>query len=172
MVDVHDRRLIAGAVRVEYAFVAEAADAQGGLFYVTRGGAEIYGIPRTFPKPLNVGALSFVVRLAGDVEELDRPLPVQFRIVDADGNPLAFAQQAEVRFERHPIDPTRSTGTVMAFRFYGFPVPDFGTYVFEVHANDERLAEVPFWVVPVDAPEGQGAAQVDGPEEPHTGGYL
>ncbi len=161
-------------VRVEYAFVAEAADAQGGLFYVTRGGAEIYGIPSTFPKPLNVGALSFVVRLAGEAEELDRPLPVQFRIVDADGHPLAFAQQAEVRFERHPIDPTRTTGTVMAFRFYGFPVPDFGTYVFEVHANDERLAQVPFWVVPVEGPDvdGEAAVEVDGPEEPRTGGYL
>ena len=161
-------------MRVEYAFVAEAADAQGGLFYVTRGGAEIFGIPSGFPKPLNVGALSFVIRLTGEVEEMDRPLPVQFRIVDADGNPLAFAQDAEVRFERHPIDPTRTTGTVMAFRFYGFPVPDFGTYVFEVHADDERLAEVPFWVVPVDGPEPDGGGDTLSIEsdEPRTGGYL
>ena len=156
------------AVRVEYAFVAEAADAQGGLFYVTRGGAEIYGIPREFPKPLNLGALSFVVHLSGDVEDLDTAIPVQFRIVDADGHPLAFQQETDARFERHPIDRTRTTGTVMAFRFYGFPVPDFGTYVFEVHSGGERLAQVPFWVVPLDQqPSGDGP-----PEGQHGGGYL
>ncbi len=154
-------------MHVEYAFVAEAADAQGGLFYVTRGGAEIYGLPRAFPKPLNLGALSFVVRLAGDPGDTGEPIPVAFRIVDADGRALPFQQETEVRFERHPIDGTRTTGTVMAFRFYGFPVPDFGTYVFEVHSGDERLAQVPFWVVPVDGPD-----PTEGTDDAHAGGYL
>jgi hypothetical protein len=38
---------------------------------------------------------------------------------------------------------------------YGFPVPDFGTYLFEVSHGEERLAQVPFWVVAVDAPTPQ-----------------
>ena len=41
---------------------------------------------------------------------------------------------------------------MVAFRFYGFPVPEFGTYLFEVYQGEERLAQVPFWVMPVDAP--------------------
>lgn len=154
-------------MHVEYAFVAEAADSQAGLFYVTRGGTDIYAMPKDFPKPLNLGAVSFVVRLAGDPEDVGQTRPVRFVIVDADGHPLAFDQQGEVHFERHPIDPTLASANMMAFRFYGFPVPDFGVYVFEVHSGDERLARVPFWVVPSESREQQG----DGSHAPGEG-YL
>jgi len=112
-------------VRVDYAFIAEAADSQGGVFYVTRGGADIHFLPPELPRPLRLGALSF-----------------------------------ETGFEAHPIDPTRTTATVVTFRFYGFPVPEFGTYLFEVLHEEERLAQVPFWVMPAEA--GQGPTP-DGP---------
>jgi len=137
-------------VRVDYAFVAEAADSQAGLFYVTRGGADIYFLPRDYPRPLRLGAISFVLRVLGDVEDIGDAVPFTCSVVDADGRPLGFRQDAEVRFERHPIDATRATASVITFRFYGFPVPDFGTYLFEVSSGDERLAQVPFWVVPTD----------------------
>jgi len=145
-------------MRVDYAFVAEAADSQAGLFYVTRGGADVHFLPRDFPRPLRIGAISFVVRLLGEPHEMERDFSVVYSIVDADGHPMGFRQEARARFERHPVDVTRATGNVVAFRFYGFPVPEFGTYLFEVHHGDERLAQIPFWVVPVDAhthpPEG------------------
>jgi uncharacterized protein DUF6941 len=137
-------------VRVDYAFVAEAADSQGGLFYVTRGGADLHFLPRDFPKPLRIGAISFVVRVLGEPEEVGQEFPLVYTIVDADGHPMGFRQEMTARFERHPVDPTRATANVVAFRFYGFPLPDFGAYLFEVHHLDERLAQVPFWVVPVD----------------------
>jgi hypothetical protein len=148
-------------VRVDYAFVAEAADSQGGLFYVTRGGADLHFLPREFPKPLRLGAISFVVRVLGEPHEIGHSFPITYGIVDADGHNMGFRQQVEARFEPHPIDETRATASVVAFRFYGFPVPDFGTYLFEVHHGEERLAQVPFWVVPVDSAQ-QGPA----PEPP------
>lgn len=137
-------------MRVDYAFVAEAADSQAGLFYVTRGGADIHFLPREFPKPLRLGAISFVVRVVGEPHEVGSAFPLEYRIVDADGRVIGFTQRMEARFDPHPIDPTRTTANVVAFRFYGFPVPDFGTYLFEVHHGQERLAQVPFWVVPAD----------------------
>jgi hypothetical protein len=156
-------------VKVDYAFVAEAADSQGGLFYVTRGGADIHFLPRNFPKPLRLGAISFVVRVVGDPHDVGATYPVVYQIVDADGHPVNFHQEVAARFEPHPIDPTRATANVVAFRFYGFPVPDFGTYVFEVMLGDDRLAQVPFWVVPVDTPEpsgsGEGSSEVPGAED-------
>jgi len=143
-------------VRVDYAFVAEAADSQAGLFYVTRGGADIHFLPRDFPKPLRLGAISFVVRIVGESHEIGLPFPIVYQIVDADGQQIGFRQEMEARFEPHPIDETRATANVVAFRFYGFPVPDFGTYLFEVHHGEERLAQVPFWVVPIESPaEGE-----------------
>jgi hypothetical protein len=153
-------------VRVDYAFVAEAADSQSGLFYVTRGGADMHFLPRELPKPLHLPAISFVVRVVGEAHEVGQSFTLVYSIVDADGHPVNFRQAMEARFEPHPIDPTRATATVAAFRFYGFPVPDFGTYVFEVHHGPERLAQVPFWVVPVDSPEPHHHHEADGPEEP------
>ncbi|HEY1329928.1 MAG TPA: hypothetical protein VGH10_00465 [Actinomycetota bacterium] len=137
-------------MRADYAFVAEAADSQAGMFYVTRGGADIYFFPRDFPRPLRLGGVSFVVRVVGEPEEIGEPFTLVCTVVDADGRPLEFRQEVEGRFERHPIDPTRTTANVLAFRLYGFPVPDFGTYLFEVHHADVRLAQVPFWVVPAE----------------------
>lgn len=137
-------------MKVDYAFVAEAADSQAGLFYVTRGGADLHFLPREFPKPLRLGAISFVVRVLGEPHEIGQSYPITYGIVDADGHNVGFRQRVEARFEAHPIDNTRATASVVAFRFYGFPVPDFGTYLFEVHHEEQRLAQVPFWVVPVD----------------------
>jgi hypothetical protein len=141
-------------VVVDYAFVAEAADSQGGLFYVVRGGADIHFLPRDFGRPLRLGGIAFVVRILGEAHEIGQAFPVVCTVVDADGHSVSFRQELEARFEAHPIDPTRATASVITFRFYGFPVPDFGTYLFEIHHGEERLAQVPFWVVPVDTQVG------------------
>jgi hypothetical protein len=156
-------------MKVDYAFVAEAADSQGGLFYVTRGGADLHFLPREFPKPLRLGAISFVVRVLGEAHETGQAFPITYTIVDADGRNVGFRQRVDARFEAHPIDGTRATASVVAFRFYGFPVPDFGTYLFEVHHGDERLAQVPFWVVPVDGAQHAGHDHqqgAPGPDQP------
>jgi hypothetical protein len=137
-------------VRVDYAFVAEAADSQAGLFYVTRGGADIYFMPRDFPKPLRLGAISFVVRVVGEPHDVGKDFSLVYTVVDADGRTVGFRQEMPATFEPHPIDPTRTTASVVTLRFYGFPLPDYGTYLFEVHHGGERLAQVPFWVVPAD----------------------
>src|SRR6266545_371835 len=125
-------------MRVDYAFIAEAADSQGGLFYVTRGGA----------------AISFVVRVVGEAHEIGQTVQLVYKIVDADGRTVGLSQEVPTRFEPHPIDSTRASASVVAFRLYGFPIPDFGTYLFEVHHGDERLAQVPFWVMPADIAPG------------------
>ena len=157
-------------MRVDYAFVAEAADAQGGLFYVTRGGADIYVLPREFPRPLRLGAISFVVRVVGETGDVGQSRPIAVTVVDGQGEPIGFRQEGEVRFDRHPIEPDGATASVMAFRLFGFPVPEFGAYVFEVMTGDERLAQVPFWVVPPDAVP-QGMTGVAAPQEGEPG-YL
>jgi hypothetical protein len=157
-------------VKVDYAFVAEAADSQAGLFYVTRGGADIYVLPREFPPPLRLGAISFVVRVVGEPDDVGRSLPVAVSVVNGQGEVVGFRQEGEVRFERHPIDPERATASVMTFRLYGFPVPDFGSYAFQIATGDERLGEVPFWVVPPDqVPQGMAGVASQPEGEP---GYL
>jgi len=162
-------------VKVDYAFVAEAADSQGGLFYVTRGGADIYLLPKEFPKPLRLGAISFVLRVVGDPEDIGKSLTFVCSIVDANDQAVNFHQEVNATFEPHPIDPGRANGSVLAFRFYGFPVPDFGPYRLEVAHGEQLLASVPFWVVPSEeAPPGMTGLPGgvgEQPEQPASG-YL
>jgi hypothetical protein len=142
-------------VIVDYAFVAEAADSQAGLFYVTRGGTDIFALPRDFPRPLRLGAISFVVRVLGEPHEVGQDFTLLYTVVDADGRIVGYRQEIPTTFQPHPIDATRTTASIVALRFYGFPIPEFGAYLFEVHHGDERLAQVPFWVVPVDVDAGE-----------------
>ncbi len=150
-------------MQVDYAFVAESADTHGGLFYVSRGGADVHYFPPDLPRPLHIGALSFVVRLYGEPHEVGQPQALTFAIVDADGHVVNFQQQAEVSFAQHPIDPTRASGSVLAFKFFGFPVPDFGVYLFEIRGPEgSPMAQVPFWVVPMEPPTQAGTTDSSG----------
>ena len=152
-------------MRVDYAFVAESADSQAGLFYVNRGGTDLFFIPSHFPKPIHLPAVSFVVRVVGEPHETGQPFTLTYTVVDQDGRSTGFRQNVDVSFEPHPIDPTLTTASIATFRFYGFPVPDFGTYLFEVRLGEERLAQVPFWVVPMATP-GEPEAPPSSPSMP------
>jgi hypothetical protein len=133
-------------MQVEYGFVAEAADAQAGLFYVVRGGSDIWSVAHEVTFPLAIGPVSFLLRLVGDPPEVGRDLPLDFTIVDADGQPLGVQGSAFISFSPHPLDRTRTSGALLHFRL-GFEVPAPGAYFFELHHKDERLTQIPFWVV-------------------------
>jgi uncharacterized protein DUF6941 len=150
-------------MKIDYAFVSENADSHDGLFYVHRGGADVHYFPPDLPRPIHLGSISFIVRVVGEPHEVGQTQSLTCAIVDADGQVVNFEQRVEVGFRPHPIDPTRASGNVLAFKFFGFPVPEFGTYVFEVRQGDERLATVPFWVTPMELPEPESE---QGPETP------
>lgn len=133
-------------MRVEYGFIAEAADAVEGLFYVVRGGTDIWHTPAGAPFPMVVGPMSFVIRLSGEPHEVGAPLPLSFKIVDADGRSIGAEGQGEVGFGPHPVDRTRTTGALIHFKL-GVPVPGPGAYFFELYSADQRLAQIPFWIL-------------------------
>lgn len=136
------------AMRVEYAFIAEAADVQAGLFYVTRGGTDIWHIPAEAPFPVGLGPMSFVVRAVGGIEEIGQEIPVQFTLVDADSRSIGVSGNGSISFNSHPIDRTRTGGALLHFRL-GFAVPAPGAYFFQLESEGERLCQIPFWVVEV-----------------------
>jgi hypothetical protein len=133
-------------MQVEYGFVAEAADAQAGLFYVVRGGSDIWSVTPGARFPLAIGPVSFLLRLVGEPPEIGRDLPVDFAIVDADGRSLGIEGSAQISFSAHPVDRTRTSGALLHFRL-GFEVPGPGAYFFELHHRSQRLVQVPFWIV-------------------------
>lgn len=133
-------------MKVEFAFIAEAADAQSGLFYVIRGGTDIWNIPANATFPFAIGPMSFVVRLTGDPSEVGKQIPLRSLIVDADGRSVGVDQQGEIGLSPHPVDRTRTGSALIHFRL-GFQVPATGAYFFELHADGGRLCQVPFWVL-------------------------
>lgn len=133
-------------MQVEYAFIAEAADAANGLFYVVRGGTDIWHVPPQAEFPLTVGPMSFVVRLMADPSETGTSFPVHFTVVDPDGRSIGVQGDAEIAFQPHPIDRTRSGGALLHFKL-ALPVPSAGAYFFELHGQGNRLCQVPFWVL-------------------------
>lgn len=136
-------------MEVDYAFIAEAADAQNGLFYVIRGGTDIYRTPPDVPYPIGIGPMSFVVRLIGDLSEVGQSRPLAFTIVDADGRSIGIEGSGEIGFAAHPIDRTRSGAALIHFRL-AFPVPEPGAYFFQLISDDERIGQIPFWVMQAD----------------------
>jgi len=145
-------RLDWATVKVDYAFIAESADAQNGLFYVIRGGTDIYKTPPDMPYPIGIGPMSFVVRLVGDLNEVGESRPLAFTIVDADGRPIGVEGSGEISFAEHPIDRTRSGAALIHFRL-AFPVPTPGAYFFQLISDSTRIGEIPFWVMPAGPDE-------------------
>src|SRR5579883_2982120 len=140
-------------MRVEYAFIAESADVHAGLFYVVRGGTDIWSAPAGADFPVPIGPMSFVVRLTGDPMEIGTEVPVQFTVVDADGRPTGVGGTGRIAVAAHAVDRTRSGAALLHFRL-GFSIPAPGAYFFELHSGGVRLCQVPFWVLasPAEAP--------------------
>lgn len=141
-------------MQVEYGFIADSADAQNGLFYVVRGGTDIWHLPADVIFPVPIGPMSFVVRLVGQLDEIGQPIAVSFKLVNLDGHPVGEEGQGQIEFAPHPFDRTRTSGALLHFRV-GFSAPSAGAFVFELHSNDRRLCQIPFWVVtgpPVNIP--------------------
>ena len=133
-------------MRVEYAFIAESADVQAGLFYVVRGGTEIWYAPAGSDFPVPIGPMSFVVRLVGEPREVGSEQPVEFVVVDADGRSTGVQGNGAIAVAPHAVDRTRSGAALLHFRL-GFQIPAPGAYFFELHSQGQRLCQVPFWVL-------------------------
>jgi hypothetical protein len=138
-------------VHVEYAFISESADVQSGLFYVVRGGTDIWYVPAGADFPVPIGPMSFVVRLVGDPREVGTEQPVEFTVVDADGRPTGVSGTGSIAVSPHAIDRTRSGAALLHFRL-AFSVPAPGAYFFELVSKGQRLCQVPFWVQVADEP--------------------
>lgn len=133
-------------MQVDYGFIAEAADAQAGLFYVVRGGTDIWNVPAGVVFPVAIGPMSFVVRLIGQMDEIGKTIAVSFKLIDADGHSLGQDGQGQIEFAAHPMDRTRTSAYLLHFRV-GFSAPHAGAFFFELHSYGRRLCQIPFWVV-------------------------
>lgn len=146
-------------MKAEFGFIAESADAVAGLFYVVRGGTDIWNVPPGATFPLTIGPMSFVIRLNGEINEVGTDIPVKASIVDADGQTIGFEGHGGIRLPDHPIDRTRTGSALIHFRL-AIQIPAPGAYFFDLHTQEQLLTRIPLWVVQGSATTGPPPGQI------------
>jgi hypothetical protein len=138
-------------VEVEYAFLADAADAPpGGKLYALGVGIDQI---RTREFPTTHALLAFVVKLKLHPTECDRTHNLEIELWDPDGQRLTPRLSGEFGAARNPEHPTRPVLVQMVLNLFGTTFPRPGEYEFHIIVNHHHLKTVPLYVEQADAAE-------------------
>lgn len=148
---------------VEFAFLADAADARPGRkFAVIGGGVSRLGGP-TFP--FRHPHLALVIGLAVTGEEVGRQHELRFMVLTPDGTEMASAQATVVAG-----GPERSRDSVLTFALdlwnLAFPVP--GDYRIRILIDGEERKWLPLRVEQLQATSRRSRAGAGGPMQSAT----
>ncbi len=126
-------------MEVDFAFLADSADATNGKLYVMGGAFDTLWtpqVPTTYPR------LAFIIRLLLNAAELGRPHKLEVVIMDEDGKHTATVG-GDLNVGRSPDLPK---GWQQAFlgvlNFAGLKFDKFGDYSFNVMVNNSSLKQV------------------------------
>ena len=147
---------------VEYAFLADAADARPGQkFAVIGGGVSRVGGP-TFP--LRHPHLALVVGLLLTAPELGNEHEIRFVLLTPDGKELSSAE-ARIRAAGQPEG--RDTILTFAIDLWNLAFPDSGDYSFRILIDGSERKRLPLLVEQrAGTGEGQGEGGTDVFEPP------
>lgn len=131
-------------MEVEFAFLADAAEAPAGSkLYVLGGGIEEIGarvFPATHPH------LVFVLKLKLHPAECNRTHALEIEFWDPDGRRLDPAISGQFSAVRDEAFPTRPRFVQLLFNMIGLQLPAPGDYDFHVVVNGQHLKTVPLYV--------------------------
>ncbi len=153
---------------IEYAFLADAADARPGQkFSVLGGGVTRLGGP-TFP--LRHPHLALVVGLAVPMEEVGSEMELRFTVLTPSGTDMANAQATIVAGGR---DGDRDSVLTFALDLWNLSFPEAGDYVIRIVIDGEERKRLALVVEKRDTPPRRGPrtrpTQVTPPFPPTTG---
>jgi hypothetical protein len=131
-------------MEVDYAFLADSAEVINGKTYVLGGSFDSIWAkqaPAVCPK------LSFVLRIIFDASEIGRKHKVEIQIMDEDGKTIRVVG-GDIEVPKHPDAPKGwRTSLLTVLNFLNLEFPTFGTYNFNVLADNFSLKSIPFRVV-------------------------
>ncbi len=130
---------------VAYAFLADAAEAHAGKFYVLGGGISILW-RNQYPAPIGISA---VVSFSYNAAEAGRDRTVALQVNDADGKPVI--PPLEAKFTPGPrtsgVPKEAPLETIFAVTIGDAPVlPQPGLYAIEVLLDGNHVKSLPFVV--------------------------
>lgn len=136
--------------KLDFAFLADAAEAEPGRkFYVLGGGVDSINAPSF---PVTHPHLSLVIRLLVHPAEAGRDHELEIRMMDTDGRSLANVQGTFSATGGGPIG--REAPVNMVFNMVNTRFERAGDYSFEILINNEHKKSLPLRVTLVSlAPE-------------------
>ena len=124
---------------IDFAFLADSAEAVNGKLYVMGGSIDTIfspGVPVIHPK------LSFAMRLLASAGEVGRKHNLEITVIDEDGKRIAAAAGA-IEIGKNPNVPRGwKHGFLAVLNFANLKFDKFGTYSFEVIVNNSSLKSV------------------------------
>lgn len=125
--------------RLDFAFLADAAEAEPGRkFYVLGGGIDSIGAP-TFPTVHP--HMSLVLRLLVHPMEADRAHSLDIRLIDSDGGELARIGGS---FQAHPPEPVgREIPMNLVLNLVNTRFERSGDYSVEILVDDQHAQSLP-----------------------------
>ena len=125
--------------RLDFAFLADAAEAQPGRkFYVLGGGIDSIGAPRF---PVVHPHMSLVMRIVVDTLEADADHGLEIRLIDADGNDVTRA--TGTFSARGRAEPGREMALPLVMNLVNTRFERAGDYSMEISVNDQHAKSLP-----------------------------
>ena len=125
---------------VDFAFLADGAEAINGKLYVMGGAFDTIwtnAVPLTYPK------ISFAMRLIFSSAELERKHKLEISVINEDGKPITAIVGGDLEISRNPNVPKGwKHGFLTVINLANLKFPDFGDYSFEVVLNNSSVKSV------------------------------
>jgi hypothetical protein len=129
-------------MEIDYAFLADSAEVINGKTYVMGGSIDsIWAkqVPVVYPK------LSFVLRIVFEAGEIGRKHNLEIQIMDEDGSIIATVGGDMEIPGKNPQAPKGWRSSLLTvLNFANLQFPKFGTYNFNILADNFSLKSIPF----------------------------
>lgn len=123
-------------MQVDFAFLADAAEAVNGKLYVVGGAIDTFWAANL---PLICQKLSLVMKLEFSAAELDSAHEIKIHLIDEDGKSLATIG-GNLELKRSPNLPKGwLQGMLTVLNFGNLKFDQFGDYSFEIMVNNTSL---------------------------------
>ena len=127
-------------MEVDFAFLADAAEAVNGKIYVIGGAFDTIWANSA---PLNHPHLSFIAKLLLSPAELGRHHQIELKIVNEDGKTAAPPITAQLNVAKNEnLQRGWKQGHIFVLNFGNLRFENFGDYSFEIVVNNSSLKNV------------------------------
>ena len=131
-------------MELDFAFLADSAQAVGGKLFVLGGAFDTINAPKV---PVIHNTMSLAVRLLFDVSEIGRHHQLEVDIVDADGRRIARAG-GPLFLEKNPHTPAGwNQGFLAVVNFINLKFEKFGDYGVKIIFNNTTIKSIPLRVI-------------------------